>query len=225
MTGVQHKVVGIGFGVAAAYVLTVGYHDPNGVLAAAASTVGCMLPDIDHDRTKIGRKRQFFTNMATTAANIILSVIVIAGVVLTALVVKGFLDVGVEPKILLGASIAAVIVFVIKKVIGDSKLFKWATKHRGLMHTLVVPAIILFGTRASDYWIYKYVMFGLFIGYMSHLFADMLTVEGCPVLFPFTTKNIRLAKFVTKDKKCTTVAYIVAILAVAAGYGITQFVK
>lgn len=223
MTGVQHKIVGAGFGAAAAYVMIAGYDNPNGVLVLGASIVGSMLPDIDHDRTKIGRKRAFLTNLATNVANTVIFIAIVAGMIAAALVVKGFVDFGVHPGILLAVSGGGVIIFVLKKVVGDSKIFKWATKHRGLMHTNVVPALLAVALTASEYWLYRYAVMGLLVGYVSHLFADMLTVEGCPVLFPLTRKNIRIGKLVTKDPKCTRVAYVVAILAVIAGYCIVKF--
>lgn len=219
MTGAQHKVVGIGFGVAGAYIATVGNNDPYGILIAATSVVGCMLPDIDHDKTKIGRKRKILTSVTTKVANVIVFGGVIAGLVASYVVAKGFVDFGYSPTLLMVATLGLFAVGCIKKVIGKMELFRWATKHRGLMHTLVVPVLLYVAYRASDFPLYRYGILGLLVGYCSHLFADMLTVEGCPVLFPLTIRNIRFpTKFKTKDKVCTRAAYVVAFLAVGVAY-------
>lgn len=224
MTGAQHKVVGTGFGIAGAYIAVVGHGDPTGALIVATSIVGSMLPDIDHDMTKIGRKRKVVTNITTTAANILVFGGIIVGLVAALLVFKGFVDFGVSPTRLLTAVAGLCIVAVLKKVIGNSKTFKWATKHRGLMHTLVVPLLLWLAMGASDYPVYHYGMMGLLIGYLSHLFADMETVEGCPILFPLTKNNIRFpTKFKTKDKSCTIAAYVTAGIAIAVGFAYVNY--
>lgn len=225
MNGVQHKTVGIGFGIAGAYVVMVGGNEPMGAIIAATSVIGCMLPDIDHDKTKIGRKRKWFTETATTVVNVVIFAGIMLSLIAGFLVFKGFVDFGVSPIMLLICAGGLALTAVVKKVIGDSKLFKWATKHRGFMHTLIVPVFIYIGMMASDYPAYHYGMMGIFVGYISHLFADMLTVEGCPVLFPLTRNNIRIMRLKTKDKKCSKVAFIVSVLAVGVAYAIVRFTK
>ena len=224
MNGVQHKVVGAGFGVAGAYVFCKGYGDPLGAFIAASSVVGCMLPDIDHDMTKIGRKRKFVTELSTKAINAILLIGIAAGLILTVLAIRGFQTYGVNPQMAIGMVIGSIVILVAKKIIGNSKTFKWATKHRGLMHTLVVPVMLFMGLNVSEYPLWRYIILGLLIGYLSHLFADMLTVEGCPVLFPLTKKNIHFLSLKTKDPICTKAAWIVAVLSVVVGYLITEYV-
>lgn len=224
MNGTQHKIVGVGFGLAGAYAVVAGKGDTNGALIAATSIIGCMLPDMDHDRTKLGRKRKLLTGLATNVANAVVFGGIVIGLVGGFLVFKGFVDFGVNPIMLFAAAIGFGIVAAIKKIIGDSAIFKWATKHRGLMHTLVVPALLWFAMMASEYPIYHYAIEGLFVGYISHLFADMLTVEGCPILFPLTRSNWRFpTKFQTKDPICTKAAYVVAALSVGASYLYVNF--
>ena len=66
MMGTQHKVVGIGFGIATALYVAEGLGEPApAMLSMAAATVGSMLPDIDHDRSRIGRKRKLQVPFAT----------------------------------------------------------------------------------------------------------------------------------------------------------------
>lgn len=221
MNGVQHKVVGTGFGIAGAYVFCKGYGDPMGAFIAVSSMVGCMLPDIDHDMTKIGRKRKVVTELGTKAVNALILVAVATGLILTVMAVKGFQTYGINPQMAVGIAVGGVGILIAKKIIGNSKTFKWATKHRGLMHTLFVPALLIAGLNVSSYPLWRYAVLGLCIGYISHLFADMLTVEGCPILFPLTKNNIHLMSFKTKDPICTKVAWFVAILACVISYFVT----
>lgn len=198
-----------------------GYGDPYGLLILPASAVGCMLPDIDHDMTKIGRKRKVITNLTTKTLNLlILAGVLIAGI-LAIVTMLGFKNYGIEADKLMLIAIGFIIIAVAKKFIYNSKTFQWATRHRGLMHTLLVPVLLYFAIGVSDFPLWKYSVLGLCVGYCSHLFADMLTVEGCPVLFPITKRNIRFMTLRTKNKSCTYAAWAVAIAAVAIGYIIT----
>lgn len=226
MTGVQHKIVGIGFGIAGATIVTAGLKDPNGLLVLAGSIVGCMLPDIDHDMTKIGRKRKVVMNLTTKTANLLIYGGIAACAILLLLTVRGFVNFGIDPKLLAIGAVGLIAVAFLKKVIGNSDTFKWAAKHRGLMHTLVVPILLYLLARASSFPLYHWTAIGLLVGYCSHLFADMLTVEGCPVLFPLTKMNVRFPTHLkTSNSSCTVAAYIVCILAVIVGFMITGRIK
>lgn len=215
MTGVQHKVVGVGFGLASSYIIVHGFGEQMGAICAATSAIGCMLPDIDHDMTKIGRKRKVLTNLGHGAANIVLyGGIAVVGILIL-LMALGMNKYGMNMTTLAIVGGGLVATIILRKVIGNSKTFKWATKHRGLMHTNVIPALLGLALTVSDAPIYRYSVLGLLIGYVSHLFADMMTVEGCPVLFPITKINIRILRLKTKDRSCTVCAWVLAIAAVA----------
>lgn len=61
-------------------------------------------------------------------------------------------------------------------------------KHRGIMHSLMVPFLIyLF------YWlIFKNnTILPFIVGYLSHLFLDMFTPMGVPLFMPFYNKRMR----------------------------------
>jgi len=74
-----------------------------------------------------------------------------------------------------------------------SKTLKWLFKHRGAMHSLLGAIVIyvlvycflsLFGFNVElSVW--------LFIGYVSHLFADSLTPQGVAWLTPFSKKRLK----------------------------------
>lgn len=58
---------------------------------------------------------------------------------------------------------------------------KWILGHRGLLHSLI-PAILLFLISKFIGW--NEVAVAMFIGYTSHLIADMLTPHGIYPLYP-----------------------------------------
>lgn len=217
MNGKQHKVIGIGFGVAGALIMYKQFNDPYAILIAPMSAIGSMLPDIDHDRTKIGRTRKAVTTVTNKTINILLVLGVILSAVVTIITMIGLRDYGISQTKLLIVCSGFMVVIILKKSIANSSTYKWGTRHRGIMHTLVMPVILYVASTASSFPLYRYTMLGLFVGYCSHLFADMLTVEGCPILWPITRKNIRLMKLKTKDKSCTTASRVVFVLTVALG--------
>jgi inner membrane protein len=73
--------------------------------------------------------------------------------------------------------------------------------HRGITHTpALLLAMFLIGVVAlvmTDSWKYFPVLCGFAVGYASHLFLDMLTKGGIPLLFPFSRKRINLTPFKT----------------------------
>lgn len=222
MNGVQHKIVGTGAGIATSMVLTAKSNDPLAVLIVGASIVGCMLPDIDHDKTKIGSKRKMITTVGNTLFNIVvyggITLAIIAGLVLVWAVTHGLATSGVNITNLIIAGVGLLVVAIAKKMIENSKSFKWAAKHRGLMHTLVVPTIGIILYFASPSGLWRHLILGLLIGYLSHLFADCQTIEGCPIMFPLTCRNLKFMTLKTKSKICTLVAYIDAAIFVAIAY-------
>lgn len=218
MTGAQHKVVGIGVGIAAAYAFVQTNNEPAAAIVAAGSAIGCWLPDMDHDMTKLGRKRKVLTNLTNTMASIVVLGGIVASLGLIILMTLGIRDYGIDTKLLYVCAGGLALLAIASKFIKNSKTFRWATKHRGLMHTLLVPALMCTALRVSDYPVYTYIVIGLIVGYCSHLFADMLTVEGCPILFPITKKNFRFLKLRTKDKSCTVAAWTVAMLSCVISY-------
>ena len=218
MTGAQHKVVGIGVGIAASYAFVKTSNDTTAAIVAVGSAIGCWLPDMDHDMTKLGRKRKVLTNLTSKMASIVVLGGIVGSVALIILMMFGIRDYGIELNLLYISAGGLIILAIASKLIKNSKTFRWATKHRGLLHTLIPPAIMCTALYVSDYPIYRYVVIGLIVGYISHIFSDMLTVEGCPILFPISKNNIRFLKLRTKDKSCTVAAWTVAILSCVISY-------
>lgn len=218
MNGKQHKLIGIGAGVLGASILYKTNQDPTVVVTVVGSAVGSMLPDMDHDMTKLGRKRKVITNISGKALSIIIILAVIASMILIGALVLGGIDYGFDLTTLCIVLGGAVFMLILKKVIGNSKTFRWAIKHRGFMHTLCIPAVLVSATFITPLPLFYDFILGLAIGYCSHLFADMLTVEGCPILFPLSRSNIHILSLRTKNKSCTVAAIMVFIACIVASY-------
>ena len=88
------------------------------------------------------------------------------------------------------------------------KLLSWGVSkifgHRGFTHTLLCTmlfSVLLFFCTAflNGYLqvIYSQFVIGITVGYLSHLVLDCMTKSGVPLLYPFTTKHFRIAKFRT----------------------------
>ena len=64
------------------------------------------------------------------------------------------------------------------------RLFQWTTKHRGVLHSLIVGLILSLVVGIISLW----GGFGFFVGYVSHLFLDCLTKSGVELFWPFGWK-------------------------------------
>lgn len=229
MNGDDHAVVGLGWGISAAYIAAhaLGY-GPLAVAVAPISWLSAKIPDIDHDKTKIGRKRK----AVTEASSKLISAGIISGVVAgSALIIATGMEL-VNTTVNTTGIIAGVIGLIgfsiLRKFIKNSESFKWATKHRGIMHTLLVPALLAILIYSIPLKVIRTILIGVEVGYVSHLFADMLTIEGCPILFPLTKASIRILKLTTSDYKkdkrgrrvkkkvdsCKVAAYAVAAISI-----------
>ncbi|MFH1237898.1 MAG: metal-dependent hydrolase [archaeon] len=61
---------------------------------------------------------------------------------------------------------------------------QWMTKHRGILHSLIVGLIFSLIVGIVSLW----GGFGFFVGYISHLFLDCLTKSGVKLFWPFSLK-------------------------------------
>lgn len=80
------------------------------------------------------------------------------------------------------------------------------TKHRTFTHCIMGMLIFLIPFYNTIYFI------PILIGYSSHLFSDMLTKQGCPLLYPFIKKKISILPITTGSKT----EHIICFLLVAA---------
>jgi inner membrane protein len=87
---------------------------------------------------------------------------------------------------------------------------KLGLKHRGVTHSL--PALAFITVLAL--WVERRLALPVAIGYSSHLFLDMLTVYGIPLLWPVHNR-FRLAKLRTGGR----IDHLLSMMAVCAGAG------
>ncbi|MBS3166407.1 metal-dependent hydrolase [Candidatus Woesearchaeota archaeon] len=59
--------------------------------------------------------------------------------------------------------------------------------HRGIFHSLLIAGLIFIG---FSYFGYLKFGIGFLVGYVSHLAADALTIEGVRIFYPFSSKSI-----------------------------------
>lgn len=70
------------------------------------------------------------------------------------------------------------------------KLISKHMKHRGITHTLLVPAIctaIMYTVSAIP--LLASLVFGFMFGWVIHIFADWFNGKGVPILWPLTSKK------------------------------------
>jgi len=169
-----------------------------------AVPAGAMLPDIDHNNTKIGRKRKKVLNDMKKLLPVGFIVFVLA-------VVYSF-EKGVGVSQLLPV-ICVVVSFLLLVLVGSSKWgrqkFRFFTKHRGIMHTLCVPAVCVYITVTFElHIVMEQLLLGAAAGYLTHLVADCLTIEGCPILWPLTTRCVKIPLAATNTKSEKIVAVL-----------------
>jgi len=78
---------------------------------------------------------------------------------------------------------------------------KLGLRHRGITHTLFIPALLtlcaVFVPRyIEDYFIrasVRSLIVGFLAGWLSHVFIDLFNKKGCPIFWPFSKKRIHLA--------------------------------
>lgn len=199
MNGKSHFAIGIGVSVAVAYI---GIKNNDIALCATAVTapLGAMLPDIDHNNSKLGRQRKQTTDT-------IKKITILGGFgAFTFSVISNFLSAGtfdVATLLLNGllptfiAYLPVIICIMLATSDGVKKRVKFFTKHRGIMHTVLPVVGLYIGAISSLYVFISSLLLGLAFGYTSHLFADCETKAGCPILWPLYKKNISILPVTT----------------------------
>lgn len=187
MTGKSHKAIGFVAGLSLAMYLTSTTGNPLAVIAVITSTAGAMMPDIDHDNSKIGSARKQVFRLVRSIVTFV-SIWSIFGFAAYAYLTKNV-------SALLIAGVAIVVMFGFTFLATNPKIKKqmnFLVKHRGIMHTLFVPALMLVAGKYFANPILESILTGFALGYFSHLFADTLTVAGTPLLWPLSKRNISL---------------------------------
>lgn len=193
MNGVSHFTIGCAACAACVYV-GIAKGDPVLVASGMTMPVGAMLPDIDHHATKLGRQRIAVTSTIRNIAVIgSLGYVGVTGV--TSYISAGL---GAMTTSLFGVFVSALPILICL-MITTSESFKKKTKffrkHRGIMHTLIPVAGLMLGAYMILNNFISSMLFGIGIGYLTHLVADCQTHDGCPILWPITEKCVRIPLF------------------------------
>lgn len=71
-------------------------------------------------------------------------------------------------------------------------------KHRGITHTLLVPAVLLAAMIAVQAIpVLPSLIFGFLMGWVTHILADLCNRKGVPLLWPLSSNKIHIATFKT----------------------------
>lgn len=80
-------------------------------------------------------------------------------------------------------------------------------KHRGFTHTLIIPLVLLailfiLGRYVRLIYIIEAVLgslvFGILVGWVMHIFADMFNKKGVPLLYPISSGHLHIATVKTR---------------------------
>ena len=220
MTGKTHKFIGIAAGAAIAY-RGLTADDPTSLFFLIACPIGAMIPDIDHDNSKLGRSRKSIMTVISTMFSSF------ALVAVCFFLVDAYRNDNLLPAI--GIVLIVLIPFLLFSILSRIKVvrknLKFMLKHRGLMHTLVLPALMFGAGFLVTEPTFRILLMGVNIGYITHILADMMTVHGCPVLYPLTKKNIRLANVKTGTPGEYVAGLVLsAVVAVIFVFGIIEVI-
>jgi len=195
MTGKSHKLIGLVAGGAAAYygISHAEPQDPKYLFYLIIVPVGAMIADIDHDNAKLGRARK---NIMAAVSTLFGSLAIVA---VSFFLVDAYTNDRLMPAIftVLLVALPFLILTALSKIKFIKNNLKFMVKHRGLMHTLIMPGFLYAATYFIKEPTFKILIIGLTVGYITHLLADLLTSRGCPIFFPITKKNIRFMNITT----------------------------
>ncbi len=220
MNGSDHKLVGIGFGIATSCIATqcLGCSYATVPIIMATSYAGSALPDIDHDKTKVGKKRKAITDFTTKTLTALLVGGGIAAIALVVLSAYQVVDSGIDMRLLLFGGIGSLLLVILAKTVMSTKTMKWVTKHRGIMHTMFVPIMLFVAWRSTTAEIISTMILGTLAGYLSHLWADMHTMLGCPILWPISKYGVRVKKYTSGTPPCRACAVRMLIVDSLIGF-------
>ena len=190
MNGKQHKLTGVALatGVAACVLMKEQSYATQGMLMAMSIPFGAMLPDIDHNHSKLGAQRKAAVDTVSFIGKIVGSIFYVYYVGST------FMKSPNKAYIIL--AITAVIflsLWLISKVGPINDILHFTLKHRGLMHTLIPPigmwALMKYTNPVQAIML---ITKGLILGHIVHLIGDLMTVSGDPIAWPIITKPISI---------------------------------
>lgn len=188
MNGSSHKTIGVGVALACVYI---GIETNNPMLCAAGVTApfGAMIPDIDHDKSKLGAQRKQATNTIRKAVKVG-GATGFCGTLAYNLFTVGVGVPAVVSTFVIWAPILLCTVLATSDKVKSS--IKFFTMHRGIMHTLWPVFGMMYGNYIVGMNFIHSLIMGLYLGYLSHLLSDAQTVMGTPLLWPLIRGNIHI---------------------------------
>lgn len=199
MNGKNHAIVGAASGVAVGIASLASGNVQGAIFAIPSAMIGAKAPDVDHHNTKQGKAFNAFRAIVPVVA-----IVFILGYVYCWL----YKGVKLNPLIV-------VIPVVLAYALRDGT---WFWGHRHGTHTLIFPIILIIGYLClrTAYPVLGDVILSFNAGFLSHLLADVCTYDGCPLLYPFTTKKISISNVKSKEeKKCRVIAIILSCILIA----------
>ena len=184
MTGKTHAAIGFAAGLAIT-VYGIRQGDFSFALALVSAPTAALLPDVDHNSTKANRILKLVLNVVATAV----ALIAIIGM----WYVYRYIDRSYIVAGLLGLAFICLVaaLYLISQTRTIRKIQKFIQKHRGFTHTLLIPIFVLISTVFIRDRYVVLLLYGFVAGYASHVFSDCFTKQGCPILFPITSKKIK----------------------------------
>ena len=197
MTGRTHYQFGIVTGMTAVLILGLNPQNVAGaelitLISVAGSGVGSILPDCDIRTSKAGKIYKKISNV----------ILLVGCFCLGISVMSAFYD----SEFIRGMS-------AVFTVLGTGCVLFYAgmrsVKHRGFTHGIIIPLLLCalyFFLIHMQYRMSRELsiialsfLFGVILGYVSHLFADMFNPKGVPVFYPAGFK-LSLMKIPTRSK-------------------------
>jgi len=210
MTGKTHKAIGVATGLAFS-IYGLRHGNPAAILGMVSAPMAAMLPDIDHGGSRIGKTKKM-------VANLVVAVVILAVIVSAWRYSWHITNYRTLILIVTVVAIPTLILFGLSQTKWGRSAIGFATKHRGIMHTLLLPICIFFAVGFINVSYFRILALGALIGYTSHILADCFTVNGCPILFPITRKNISLLKIKTGSAEERICAAVIITLVLVLGF-------
>jgi len=218
MMGVTHKAIGVATG-AAIVVYAVGTDQPIYALGMISAPLGAMWPDIDHHNSKLGKANTRFWGLAR-----IIAINTFVGAMASLFIAYKFFPEATESKVLFNSCmilIVASLMLLIPQLKFIQDIFPFIFRHRGIWHTLVIPALIFSSVfKITNEWLAA-ILIGFMTGYLSHLLADSFTTDRVPAAWPITEVPIGLGIVRTNTVYEYAVAAMLSAAILAVGYYLT----
>ena len=186
----------------------------SGILIGS-SIWGSLLPDIDHPESTFGKKVPVISKLISatgghrgvTHAPLIYMLLLSLFLLINNNLITFIIVLGLE--------------YFISKIIATTlyKLHIKLLKKPYLLHWALYLIMIVCTFQVNGYLnlIYSQMLIGIFVGAMSHIFMDSLTVGGTPWLYPISRRKFRILKLRTGENEGLGML-IVSMITIATVY-------